>query len=511
MPKMPLEPSLAGCVFVSSEVIVNDGRLNTMRSLQRPLDRFEQKLTTQTDSPGRRRDKVTLVVIAALCSVSAVIVGTYSLLVNDHLLSVLLPYAFTVIVGLALLIYRLTARFGILLYTFLVMILITPVLFQCSIGGFSGDPGTITIILWSLLAPVGALMFQDYRKAVWWFLAYLILVLTVLLLDPHFTHMTVPTNYSMMLFEQGQNIIALSITLFLSMLYFVRAFHREHARAEGLVIDLTKTNNELEQALRELKETQAELVQSEKLASLGKLAAGIAHEINSPLGVLKGTADNSMRCLTKLEQSLEERDDCAKLRDDPSFQSYMQILRDNNQLVLSAGARVAETVSNFVDFARLDGSAFDKVSINDCIESALKVLQNDIPSTIAIVKDYGDIPAIACYPAEMNQVFMNILAHRVNALAGKGTITIQTSVEKDNVHARISDDGHGMSPEEQERLFDPDFARHQSRVKAHLGLFASYNIVQKHRGQIAIKSSPDQGTTLTIVLPMNLEKVLSSS
>jgi signal transduction histidine kinase len=451
---------------------------------------------------------VTLVVVAILCCLTGILAGTYSILTSEPLFSVILPYSFAVVVGLAVLVRWLTKRYHVLLYTFLVMILAVPVLFQCGVGGFTGDPGTVTIILWALLAPIGALMFQNTKAAVWWFLAYLALVVTALLLDRHFTHLLVTTTHRKLIFEQAQNIIALSITLFLSMLYFVRAFQREHSRAEKLVVDLTETNNSLETALRNLKEAQAELVQSEKMSSLGRLAAGIAHEINNPLGALKGTTDNSIRCISKIEQFLEQNEEHAGLREDASFRKYFRILKDNSQLVMTASARVSDTVGNFIDFARLDGAEFDRVNINDCIDTTLAVLQPQFADATRIVKEYADVPPLACYPSEVNQVLMNLLTHRIGALMGKGTITIRTFVRNKTVNVQIADDGGGMTEAEKAQLFEPEFSRDESRIRARLGLFASYNIVQKHKGRIEVEAVMGKGSRFTVSLPMDLDKTM---
>jgi signal transduction histidine kinase len=474
---------------------------------------LERISVLETDSPGQRRQKVTLVMIALFCCFTGVISIAQNLITLRPIIEVVVPLTFTVIVGTALIIYFYTKRFAILLYSFLTTILCVPAFFQISIGGFSGQ-GSVPIILWSLLAPFGSLMFQNTRKAAWWFVAYLVLALAVLSLDEYFAQFAeVPISFvetgishTELMFSQVTVLILLSIIIFITMRYFVNAFQREHARAETLVIDLTQANNELESTLNELKKTQAELVQSEKMAALGKLAAGIAHEINNPIGALKSTASSSTRCISKLEQFLEESAGSAEIRNDVKFQNLVKILKDNSTVSAQVSDRLASTVNSFIDFTRLDKAGFDKVDIHQSIDNTLMLIQHEIKTQITVVKEYGPISEITCYPGELNQVFMNLLKNAAQAIKGDGTITIRTFMEKDNVHVEVADTGIGIPEERLKGLFDPEFDKTGPRVKAGMGLFTNYNIVQKHRGEIKVESAVGKGSTFTIILPVDLKK-----
>jgi signal transduction histidine kinase len=474
-------------------------------------NRLEKISVLDTDSPGKRRQKVTLVMIAIFCCLTGLLSITQNLITSRPIIEVLMPFMFTIVVGTALLIYFFTRRFNILLYPFLIMILCIPIFFQMSIGGFSGQ-GSVPIIFWSILAPFGSLMFQNIKKATYWFVAYLVLVFIFLIIDEYFTQFAelpisfaeVSTSHSDLMVSHGITIIWLSIIIFVSMRYFVNAFQKEHSRAEKLVIDLTKTNSELETALNELKETQTELVHSEKMAALGKLAAGFAHEINNPIGALKSSADILTRCISKMKQFFEEREEFSEIKNDNSFQNFFKILNNNSQVFSSASDRVANTVSSFINFARLDEAEFDKVDIHQGINNTLMLIQHVVKEGTGFVKEYGDIPKIACYPGELNQVFMHLLTNAAQAMEGEGEITIRTFVEKENVFVRIADTGVGISPEQMQGLFDPGFTKKGSRMKAGLGLFTSYNIVQKHQGEIKVESEVGKGSTFTVVLPTDL-------
>jgi signal transduction histidine kinase len=473
---------------------------------------LENVSTIETDSPGERRRKVTLVMVSAFCCLTAVLSITNSIITSRPIIEILMPLIFIIVVGIAMFIYVFTKRFSILLYPFLVMVLCIPVFFQMSTGGFSGQT-SISIIIWGILAPFGALMFLNTRKATWWFIAYLSLVLLALYLDEYFTRFAefpilfseLGTSHTGLMVNHGLTIIVLSITIFFSMRYYVSAFQREHNRAEKLVVDLTNTNEELEATLTELKETQTELVQSEKMASLGKLAAGLAHEINNPIGALKSTASTSKQCVSKLEQFFDEHDVFTELKSDTKFQNFLQILKDNSQVFETVSERVGQTVNNFINFARLDKAGFDRVDIHQALNNTLSLIQHEIKAQTTVEKQYGEVPKVACYPGELNQVFMNLLTNAAQAIEEEGKIIICTSMEQEKVHVQIIDSGVGIPQEQLPRLFDPGFTKDGVRVKAGIGLFSSYNIIQKHHGEIKVESEVGKGTVFTIILPIDLE------
>ena len=270
----------------------------------------------------------------------------------------------------------------------------------------------------------------------------------------------------------------------------------------GIIRDITRRKQEHE----ELVKTQRQLYQAEKMASLGKLTAGIAHEINTPVGVINSTADISARCIVKLEEALVKSEPSREGGDNSGYQKYLQILKNNSQAFQTASERVSKILASLKNFTRMDESDFHKVDIHEGIDSTLTLLESEIGEQIEVIKNYSDIPPVPCYPGELNQVFMHLLTNAVHAIPGKGRITIQTFVENEQVHIRITDSGIGISPEQQRHLFDPGFKTAGSRVKAGLGLFTSYNIIQKHRGQIKVESELNRGSTFTVSLPLGLTK-----
>ena len=290
------------------------------------------------------------------------------------------------------------------------------------------------------------------------------------------------------------------------MLYFVNAFQKEHSRAEQLVVDLTDTNSELETTLQELKETQTELVQSEKMAALGKLVASVAHEMNTPIGVIKSATDISSRSVCKIRDVLKTGRTLDEITNSKPLHKALQVLQDNTPATKAASERITRIVDSLKSFARLDEATFQKTDFHDDLESTLTLIEHELKDRIQVVRKYGDIPLVSCYPGEINQVFMHLLTNAVQAILEEGTITIRTFKQDTNVHVQIEDTGIGIEADRMKELFDPSFTRSESRMKAGMGLFICSNIVRKHQGQILVDSKVGMGSIFTVILPIEKEK-----
>jgi len=197
--------------------------------------RLERACTLETDTVDERRHKVTLAVLCGICVVASIVWGTLYYAILGPTLTVLITYGFTVVVGTALLVFFATKRFGLLLYPFLLMILWNPIAMQWSLGGFAASGVLMT---WSILAPFCALMFQTPRKAVWWFVAYLALLAVSLYFDARFAGWAVDLPHAVSMLFFGMNIVGPSLAIFVSMMYFVNAFRREHERSESLLLNI---------------------------------------------------------------------------------------------------------------------------------------------------------------------------------------------------------------------------------------------------------------------------------
>jgi len=196
---------------------------------------LEGTCTLITDPVEERRRKVTLVVLSGICFIASIVWGTVYYVILGPTITVLITYGFTVVVGIALLVFLVTKRFGLLLYPFFLMILWNPIAMQWSLGGFAASGVLMT---WSILAPFCALMFQSIRQAVWWFLAYLGLLAISLTFDDQIRQWATPMSHATSMLFFGMNIIGPAVAIFLSMMYFVNAFQREHARSEALLLNI---------------------------------------------------------------------------------------------------------------------------------------------------------------------------------------------------------------------------------------------------------------------------------
>lgn len=276
----------------------------------------------------------------------------------------------------------------------------------------------------------------------------------------------------------------------------------EAAHYVGQIAKLKEEKDRLQQLLEELERTQAQLVQSEKMAALGKLVAGLVHEINTPIGTINSTADTSSRSLRHIVGEIEGTSSLKNVKNDRKFQNSVKALRDSNLITTAASERITKIVSSLKAFAHLDEAEFQKVDLHEGLDNALTLLEHEIKDRIEVLREYGEIPKVTCNPGEINQVFMNLLQNAVEAIKGSGKISIRTFERDGNVHVQFIDTGTGISPRRRERLFDPAFAKKGSRMKAGLGLFTSANIMQKHNGRIEVESEAGKGSTFTVVLPV---------
>lgn len=272
------------------------------------------------------------------------------------------------------------------------------------------------------------------------------------------------------------------------------------------IVKLKKRSDELQQLVDELKETQAQLVQSEKMAALGKLVAGVVHELNTPIGAISSASDVSLRSINRVIEILESSQTLDDVKKSKPLKKSLKSIQDASPITTAATERINGIIASLKSFSKIDESLFQRVCIHEGLDSTLILLEHELKDRIDIVKEYGEIPLIYCYPSELNQVFMNILTNSIQAIHNKGTITIRTYQKNGKVFVEITDTGVGILPDQREGLFDPNFSKDGSRVKAGLGLFTSYNIIQNHKGCIEVESEVGKGSAFTVVLPSNLTK-----
>jgi len=289
-------------------------------------------------------------------------------------------------------------------------------------------------------------------------------------------------------------------------------------RAEN---DLMINKANLEELNEKLKSNQNQLVQSEKMASIGQLAAGVAHEINNPVGFITsnlGTLSEYVDIFSKLldsynalDQAITNRepDVVNKLRKEiNSFKEEEDLgfIRDDVATLLDeskdGAIRVKEIVQNLKSFARLDEDEYKEANINDGIEATLKIVWNELKYKCEVVEELGDIPDIMCNPGQLNQVFMNLLVNASHAIEERGAITITTSLVGTDIVVLIKDTGKGIEPEHINKLFDPFFTTKPAGVGTGLGLSISHGIISDHGGAIEVMSELGQGTEFKVLLPV---------
>jgi len=277
---------------------------------------------------------------------------------------------------------------------------------------------------------------------------------------------------------------------------------------------LENQKSELQLTLENLKLTQSQLIQSEKMASLGLLTAGIAHELNNPINFVRGSVNPLKRDLNEVFSLIEQYDDLIKannleeafsqIRERKAEMDYGFLMKEINKLLhgVQEGAdRSGLIVKGLRSFSRLDSEKFQLYNIHDGIDSTLILLHNKIKNSIKVHKDYGDLQEIECLPSKLNQVFMNILTNCIQAIEDKGDIFIQTVSSDIWVKVIIKDTGAGMSPEVKAHIFEPFYTTKDVGKGTGLGLSISYGIIEQHNGNIDVISEPGMGTEFIISLP----------
>lgn len=277
---------------------------------------------------------------------------------------------------------------------------------------------------------------------------------------------------------------------------------REAEELRERVRDLRRRREELESAYSELRFEQADLVNSARLATLGSLVAGIAHELDTPLGALHSDHDTLRRALERLQDILaDERVDESELEEVRRIVRAVDGVHESSELAID---RMVSLVKSLRAFGRPDGSERDVVDLHGALDDTLELVDHRLGEGVEVERDYGDLPEVECFPAQLNQVFMNLLLNASQAIEGEGTIRVRTRGGADRVRVEVRDDGVGIPQENLERIFEPGFSTRGARVGMGLGLLITRQVVERHDGEIRVESELGEGSAFTVELPVRL-------
>ncbi len=291
-----------------------------------------------------------------------------------------------------------------------------------------------------------------------------------------------------------------------------------HDLYDSLELKVQERTIALEKANQEIKETQAMMVHSEKMRSLGELVAGIAHEINNPVNFIHGNImilDKYVKDIFELidlyvanEASIpeEELKKINKTKSDIDIDFIRDDVKDLIKSCIEGTERTKNIVLDLKNFSRMEEMVLTQFDIPKEIDTTLNILNNKYKNRITVIKEYGNVPKIEAYGGQLNQVFMNILDNAQYAIKGEGTVKISVNQEGENVVIKFSDSGEGIKEEDIKKVFEPFFTTKPPGQGTGMGMSIAYRVIKNHNGNIDIKSKLGEGTTFTLTLPINSKK-----
>jgi signal transduction histidine kinase len=492
-----------------------------------------------------------LVYQGSAMSMGGILWGTLLFAFNYPLPSII-PFGYTVITIFNFFMFSRTKNFVICRNVQTSISLLLPFMLQWALGGYAESGG---VMLWSVLALTSSVSYQNVRSSVFWLVAFVILTLFSLILDPYFVenfNMGVTENVSLVFLVV--NILCVSGIVFGLTLYFA---------------SMNTTN------MDKLRQTYTKLVNSEKLAALGQVSAGVAHEVNTPLGAIKSSAEESQQAFADIladfawmssemdektkdmfamtlatsipeSQTLstrEEREKKKHLREElealgvdqprfladrlvqvgiyelndalrqlsklPQFERIVMMmynvlnLQRSNQTIQLAVDKASRIVKALKTYLHTTGSeVMEPVDIKENMETVLTIYHNRLKQGVKVVKNYDDIPEVLAFPDQLNQIWTNLIVNAVQAMDNKGTLTIGIKNEGDFVGVSIKDTGKGIPKEIQNKIFDPFFTTKVSGEGSGLGLDIIKRILEDHEAKISFESEEGVGTTFYVKLPV---------
>ncbi|MBI1859678.1 MAG: HAMP domain-containing protein [Deltaproteobacteria bacterium] len=296
--------------------------------------------------------------------------------------------------------------------------------------------------------------------------------------------------------------------------YLVRSFNEMIRNVGAAKRALEIKLEELHKANTEIKDTQSHLVQSAKLISLGELVAGVAHELNNPIAFIYSNMHHLLEYLEKIKRLIlayqsalgklppEVQGKITALEKEIELDYLLKDVEDLTRSCLDGADRTKEIVLGLRTFSRMDESSFQEADIHEGIRTTLRLLGAEFKNRISIHEEFGEIPLVECNLSQINQVFMNLLTNAAQAIDGRGEIWIRTRAENGRVFIEIEDTGRGIPASIIDKIFDPFFTTKKTGQGTGLGLSIAYGLVQKHQGEVSVKSAVGRGTRFTVELPV---------
>ena len=260
----------------------------------------------------------------------------------------------------------------------------------------------------------------------------------------------------------------------------------------------------LQQAHHELKQAQAQLVHSGKMASIGTLAAGVAHELNTPIASMMSSRDTLARAAERLAKMLVEEDAKARVK---RLDAMLSAILGSSTVIGEAARRVDDISRRLRAFTQLDEAELQHFDINGGIRDTIALMGGELGET-QVDLDLAELPKLTVYPGALNQVFLNLLRNASQAVNAGGTIWVRSYMQDDMFVVEVRNDGHGIAADALPTIFEPKFTIKDNRVAASMGLSICARIMQQHQGTIRVDSKEGKGTTSTLELPMDLERRL---
>ena len=264
---------------------------------------------------------------------------------------------------------------------------------------------------------------------------------------------------------------------------------------------LCRSIADVKSAGKDLSDARNKLVQAEKMAALGNLMAGIAHEINTPVGAVTSMHDTLVRAVQRLEETLQQKfpEACEQ---DPKIQATLKVISDANRVIGTGTARVIQIVRSLRSFARQDGAEMKEADLHEGIENSLTLLHHDLKNRVEVIREYGALPPVPCFSNRLNQVFLNLLVNAAQAIDGAGRIVVKTDTGDGYARVSIQDTGTGIAEENLRKIFEPGFTTKSVGEGTGLGLSICRQIVEDHNGDILVESRAGEGTTFTLRVPL---------